>query len=145
MEVVCLGAAHAEAMKHLLRNEVSIGTESIRKPCNGDIVKMKNIQCDPTKKLHVKTKWSDIVAGRSMGRRRKDSTSNKILKSNISSSSTDEQWKTMKRGHKKPPTVNHASYYRIPIIINQYELLRNRGKYEQIAHELMKTRAGDKK
>jgi len=40
----------------------------------------------------------------------------------------------MKRGHKKTPTVNHASYYKIPVIINQYELLRNRGKDEQMAH-----------
>ena len=62
---------------------------------------MKNIQCDPTEKLHVKTKWLDVVAGGSIGRRKEDSTSNQILKSNITSPSTEEQWKTVNRGRKK--------------------------------------------
>jgi hypothetical protein len=52
----------------LLRNEVSIRMESTGKQCDGGIVKMKNIQCDPTEKLHVKTKWSNVVTGRSIGR-----------------------------------------------------------------------------
>ena len=60
----------------LLRNEVRIGTESTGKQCDGGTVKMKNIQCGPTEKLHVKKKWSDVVAGRSIGRRKEDSTSN---------------------------------------------------------------------
>jgi hypothetical protein len=74
-------------------------------------MKIKNTHCDPTEKLHVKTKWPDIVAGGSIGRRKGDSTSNRILESNIHSPSTEEQWKTVNRGHKKPPTVNHVSYY----------------------------------
>jgi len=56
----------------LLRNEVSIRAESTGKQCDGGIVKMKNIQCDPIEKLHVKTKWSDVVANRSIGRRKED-------------------------------------------------------------------------
>ena len=72
-----LSSAHL--IIELLRNEVSIGTESTGKQCDSGIVKMKNIHCDPTEKLHVKTKWSDVVAGRSTGRRKEDSTSNRIL------------------------------------------------------------------
>ena len=45
----------------LLRNEVSIRMESTGKQCDGGVVKMKNKQCDPTEKLHVKTKWSKIL------------------------------------------------------------------------------------
>lgn len=36
----------------LLRNEVSIGTESTGKQCDGGIVKMKNIQCEPREVTH---------------------------------------------------------------------------------------------
>jgi len=122
---------------------VSIGTESKGKQCDSGIVKT-NIQCDPTEKLHVKTKWSDVVASGSTGRRKEDSTSNRIFKSNITSASK-EQWKTVNRGHKKPPTVNQASYYQILVVIHQYELLRHSRKDEQMAHEPMKTRAGDEK
>jgi len=43
------------------------------------------------------------------------------------------------RGHIKPHTVNHASYYQIPVIINRYEPLRNSKKDEQMAHEPLKT------
>jgi hypothetical protein len=129
----------AHLIIELLRNEVSIGTESTGKQCDGGIVKIKNTQCDLTEKLHVKTKWSDVVAGRSIGRRKEDSTSNRNLESNITSPSTEEQWKTVNKGHKKPPTVNHASYYQILVIINQDELLRNRGNDEQMAHEPRET------
>jgi len=85
----------------LLRNEVSIGAESTGKRCDSGIAKMKNIQCDPTEKLCVKTKWSDVVAGSNIGRRKEDPTSNPILESNITSPSTEKQWKTVNRGHKK--------------------------------------------
>ena len=62
------------------------------------------------------------------------------MESNITSPATEEQWKTGRRGRKKKtPTVNHASYYQIPVIINQYELLRNRGNDEQMAREPLKT------
>lgn len=60
----------------LLRIEVRIGTESRWKQCDGGIVKKKYIQCDPTEKLHVKTKWSNVVPGKSIGGRREDSISN---------------------------------------------------------------------
>jgi len=43
------------------------------------------------------------------------------------------------RGHKKPPTVNHAAYYQIPVVINRYEPLRNSRKEEQMAREPVKT------
>jgi len=69
-----LSSAHL--IIELLRNEVSIGTERTGKQCDSGIVKMKNIRCDPTEKLHVQTKWSDIVAGGSIGRRNEVSTSN---------------------------------------------------------------------
>ena len=57
---------------------MSIGTESTGKQCDGDIVKMKNIKCNPTEKIHVKTKWSHVVAGRNVGRRKEDPTANRI-------------------------------------------------------------------
>ena len=41
----------------------------------------------------------------------------------------------MSRGRKKP-TENHASFYQIPVIANNYELL---GNDEQVVRELMKT------
>ena len=119
-----LSSAHL--ITELLRNEASIGQN-------------QQGSSDPTENLHVKTKWSNVVTGRSIGRRKEDSTSNRILESNITSPSTEKQWKTVNRGHKKLPTVNHALCYQILVIINQYELLRNRGKDEQMAHEPMKT------
>jgi len=61
------------------------------------------------------------------------------LESNITTPSAEEQQKTGKRGHKKPPAVNHVSYYQILVIINRYELLRNSRKAEQMACETMQT------
>ena len=43
------------------------------------------------------------------------------------------------RHKKKPPTVNHTSYYQIPVIINRYELLINGRKDEHMAREPVKT------
>jgi hypothetical protein len=61
------------------------------------------------------------------------------LELNITSPTTKKPWKTVNRGHKKPPSVNHTLYYQIPVIINQYEPLRNWGNYEKMARESMKT------
>jgi len=61
------------------------------------------------------------------------------LESNITSPSAEEQQKTGKKGRKKPPAVNHVSYYQILVIINRYELLRNSRKDEQLACEPFKT------
>ena len=57
----------------------------------------------------------------------------------ITSPSTENQWKTINRGHKKPPTVSHISYYQILVIINRYEALRNGREVEQMEHEPEKT------
>jgi hypothetical protein len=38
-----------------------------------------------------------------------------------------------------PPSVNHATYNQIPVIINQYDLLSKRENYELMAHESMGT------
>jgi len=95
-----LSSAHL--IIELLIIEVSIRMESTGKQGDGGIVKMKNIQCDPTEKLHIKTKWSNVVAGKRIGRRKEDSILNPILESNMISPSTEEQWKIVKRGHKKP-------------------------------------------
>ena len=122
----------------LLRNEVSIGTESTGKQCDSGIVKKKNIELDPPENSHVKTKWSDAVAGRSIGRRKEDCTSNRILESNITSPSTENQWKTVNRGHKNPPTLSHILYYQIPVILSRYEALRNGRKDEQMARKPVK-------
>ena len=108
----------------LLRNEVVTGIESTGKQCDSDIVKEKNIHGDPTKKLHIKTKWSDIVAGRSTDKK-KECTSKQFLEKDITSPPTDDEWKTINRGRKKPSIANHASYYQIPVITNRYEQLRN--------------------
>jgi len=72
------------------------------------------------------------VAGRSIGRRNEDYTSKQYLEANITSHTNEEPWKTMSRGYNKPYSVNHASCYQIPVIINRYELLRNRGNYEEM-------------
>ena len=123
----------------LLRNEVSIGIESTGKQCHSDIVKEKNIHSDPTKKLHIKKKWSDIVAGRSTDKKKEECTSKQFLETDITSPPTDDEWKTINRGHKKASTANHASYYQIPVIINRYEQLRNNRKEEQVTREPAKT------
>ena len=68
----CHTLSSAHLIIELLRNEVSIRAESTGKQCDSGIVKKTNIECDPTEKLHVKTKWSDIVAGGSIGRRKED-------------------------------------------------------------------------
>jgi hypothetical protein len=41
------------------------------------------------------------------------------------------------RGHKNPPSVNHASYHQITVIINQYDLLSKRINYELMACKSM--------
>jgi len=89
--------------------------------------------------LHIKEKWSDVVAGRSIGKRNEDSTSKQYFESNITSCATEEPWKTVSRGYRKPSSVNHASYYQIPIIINRYEQLRNEGKYEEMVRDSRNT------
>jgi len=61
------------------------------------------------------------------------------LEPNITSPATDEEWKTVSRGNKKPPAVDHASYYQIPVIINRYEQLQNSRKEGQVAHEPIKS------
>ena len=69
-----------------------------------------------------------------IGRRNEDSKSEQSSEANIASCTTEEPWKTVSRGYNKPSSVNHASYYQIPVITNQYELLRNRGNYEEMIH-----------
>jgi hypothetical protein len=51
---------------------VSVGTDLTRKLCDGGIVNMKNTTCEPTEKINIKEKWSDVVAGSSTDRRNKD-------------------------------------------------------------------------
>jgi hypothetical protein len=133
----------AKLITELLRNEVSVGSELTGKQCVGGIVNMQNTKGEPLQKLHIKEKWSDVVAGRSISRRNEDSTSEQNLESNITSRTTEEQWNIVRRVYKKNPcSINHASNYQIPVIINRYELLRNRGNYEEkvydsrSAHEL---------
>jgi hypothetical protein len=118
----------AQLIMELFRNEVSVGTDLTRKQCDGGIVNMKNTMCEPTEKINIKEKWSDVVAGRSKDRRNEDSTSNHLLESNITSRITEESWKTVSRGYKKPSSVNYALYYQILVIINRYELLRHEGR-----------------
>ena len=79
------------------------------------------------------------MAGRSIGKRNEDSTSKQYFESNITSCATEEPWKTVSRGYRKPSSVNHASYYQIPIIINRYEQLRNEGKYEEMVRDSRNT------
>ena len=123
----------------MLRNDLDTRSESTGKQCGDSDVKTKNIQCDPTKKLHVKSKWSDVVGSGSVDRRNEGTTSRQIIHPNITSPSTEEQWKTVSRGPKKLPTVNHTSFYQIPVIANHYELFRNKGNDEQIVREPMRT------
>jgi hypothetical protein len=123
----------------LLRNEAVTGIESTGKQCDIDTVKEKNIHCDPTKKLHIKTKWSDIAAGRNTDRKKEEYKSKQFLETDITSPPTDDEWKTINRGHNKPSTVNYASYYQILVIINRYEQLRNNRKEVQVTHGPAKT------
>jgi hypothetical protein len=115
-----LSSAHFIINLH--RNEAVTGIESTGKQCDSDTVKEKNIHCDSTKKLHIKTKWSDIVAGRSADRKKEECTSKQFLKTDITSPPTDDEWKTINRGHKKPSTVNHASYYQISLSLSLHGL-----------------------
>jgi hypothetical protein len=71
-----------------------------------------------------------------MGRKKEEDTSNRILEPNITS--TEQEWKTVSRGYKKPPTIDRASYYQIPVIINRYEQLRNSRKEEELTRVQMK-------
>jgi hypothetical protein len=125
----------AQLIKELLRNEVSVGTDLTRKQCDGGIVNMKNTMGEPSEKINIKEKWSDVVVGRSIDRRNEDSTSNHLLESNITSHITKDSWKTVSRGRKNLSSVNHAMYYQIPVIINRYELPKNRGSYEVMARD----------
>jgi hypothetical protein len=122
----------AQLIIELLRNEVSVGTDLTRKQCDGGIVNMKNTMGEPSEKINIKEKWSGVVVGRS---RNEDSTSNHLLESNITSHITEDSWKTVSRGRKNLSSVNHAMYYQIPVIINRYELPRNRGSYEEMARD----------
>ena len=70
--------------------------------------RMKNVRCDLAEKLSAVQKWSNVVAGRSTCRKE---GSNRNLESNITSHTTEEPWMTVNRGHKKPPSVNHATYH----------------------------------
>ena len=98
--------------------------------------RMKNMRCYLTEKAGVVKKWSDVVAGRSTCRKEE---SNRNLESNITSHTTEELWVTVNRGHKKPPSVNHAMYYQIPVIKNQYDLLSKRENYELMSCESLGT------
>jgi len=116
------------------RNEVTTETESAGKHSgsDSDSAKKKNICCDPTGKAHIKTKWSDAMAGRSPHRKKEECTLKRISESNITLPSIEEEWKTVNRGHKKPPTVNHATHCQIPVIINRYaqiETVRQMNKW----------------
>ena len=72
---------------------MSVGTESTGKRCDSGFVKMKNIQCDPTEKLRIKTKWSNAVTGRSIGRIKENPKSNFGIKHNHTfSRRTAENW-----------------------------------------------------
>lgn len=51
---------------------------------------MKNIKCDLTENLIAVKKWSDEVAGRSTCRKEEDSPSNRNLKPNVTSHTTEE-------------------------------------------------------
>jgi hypothetical protein len=59
-----------------------------------------------------------------------DPTTNQNFESNITSHTTEDPWITVNRGHKKPPSVNHATYHQILAIINQNDLLSKRENYE---------------
>jgi len=123
----------------LLRNEVTIEKEPTGKQRDSDSVEKKNMHCNPTEKLRIKTKWSTIAAGGSTDKKKEESSSKRVLEPNITSPATDEEWKTVSRGNQKPPAVDHAAYYQIPVIINCYEQLQNSRKEEQVAHGPMKS------
>jgi hypothetical protein len=97
---------------------------------------MKNVRCDLAEKFGAVQKWSDVVAGRSTYRKE---GSNRNLESNITSHTTEEPWITVIRGHKKPASVNHATYHQIPVIKNRYDFLSKRDNYELMARESMRT------
>ena len=61
------------------------------------------------------------------------------IESNITSHTTEEPWITVNRGHKKPPSVYHASYHQIPVILNQCDLTSKKENYELMACESMGT------
>jgi len=58
---------------------------------------------------------------------------------NITSHTTEEPWITVNRGHKKPPSVNHATYHQIPVIKNRYDLLSKKENYELMTCDSMGT------
>jgi hypothetical protein len=132
-----LSSAHL--IIELLRNEVNIGTETTSKQRDSATVKKKNTHCDPTEKSHLKAKWSDVVAGRSADKKKEECTSKWTLELDITSPPTGEEWTIVNREHKKPSTVNRTPYYQIPVIINRYEQLRNRGKDGQVTRGPVKT------
>ena len=133
----------ARLIIELLKIEVGSRTNQIGKHCDGDCdrdtVKLNNIQCKSTEMSSVKARWSDSVAGRNKSERREDAIINQTLESNITSSDAEEQWKTVNTGRKKPPTVSQYSYYQIPVIVNQYELLRNKGIDKQMTQQPLET------
>jgi hypothetical protein len=98
--------------------------------------RMKNLRCDLAERLGAAKKWSDVVAERSRCRKEE---SNSNLELNITSHTTEELWITVNRGHKKPPSVNHARSHQILVIKNQYDLLSKRENYELMACESMGT------
>jgi len=59
--------------------------------------RMKDMRCDLTEKLGTVKKWSDLVTGRSTGRKEE---SNRNCESNITSHNIEEPWITVTRGHK---------------------------------------------
>ena len=80
--------------------------------------KMKNVKCHLTENLNAMKKWSDVVAGTRTCRKEEDRKSNQNFGPNITSHTTEEPWISVHRGHRKPPSVNYASYHQIPLIIN---------------------------
>jgi hypothetical protein len=87
----------------------------------------------------VKARWTGSVAGRNKSERREDAIIYQTLEPNITSSDAEEQWKTVNTGRQKPPTVSQDSYYQIPVIVNQYELLRNKGLDKRTTQQPSKT------
>jgi hypothetical protein len=61
----------AQLITELLRNEVTVGTDLTGKQCDG-IVNMKNTMGEPSEKINIKEKLSDVVVGRSIDRRNED-------------------------------------------------------------------------
>ena len=77
------------------------------------------------------------MLGRSIARKKEEGTSKRILEPNITS--TDQEWKTVSRRYKKPPTVDRASDCQILVIINRYEQLSNSRKEEDLTRGQVKT------